>query len=393
MEQHRSYDVVVVGARAAGAATAMLLARRGLRVLVTDREPAGRDTLSTHALMRTGVVHLERWGLLDDVVRAGTPAVRQSVFRYGAAEIPVAIKPAHGVDALYAPRRTVLDPLLVEAARDAGADVRHRARVTAVRRGDGGRVTGVTGVAEGRAFGVSAPVVVGADGVRSTIAHAVGAEVVRTGRHAGAYVYGYWPAWETDAYRWYFAPGASAGVIPTNGGLACVFGGTTAGRFAAEVRGDLPAGHRLLLGEAAPEVAGRLAGRPPVAPLRGHAGVVGFRRRSWGPGWVLVGDAGSYRDPVTAYGISAALRDAELVAPAVAAAVDAGGDDTPLAAYQQARDEFAGALLDATDRVAAHPADLDEVREAHLGANAAMRLELGRVVERAAVGAAVAVPA
>src|SRR5215211_8358862 len=117
MHSDRScYDAVVVGARAAGAATAMLVARAGLRVLVVDRSRYGADTLSTHALMRGGVVQLHRWGLLDRIIEAGTPAVRRTTFRYGGDEVAVQIKPSHGVDALYAPRRTILDPVLVDAA-------------------------------------------------------------------------------------------------------------------------------------------------------------------------------------------------------------------------------------------------------------------------------------
>ena len=100
------YDVVVVGAGPAGAATAMLLARAGLRVLVVDRSRYGADTLSTHALLRGGVLQLHRWGLLDRLVEAGTPAVRRTTFRYHDEEVVIAIKPSHGVDALYAPRRT-----------------------------------------------------------------------------------------------------------------------------------------------------------------------------------------------------------------------------------------------------------------------------------------------
>ena len=110
------YDAVIVGARCAGAATAMLLARAGLRVLVVDREAYGRDTLSTHALMRGAVHQLHRWGLLDAVKASGAPAVRSSTFYYGDEAVRVPIKPRAGVDALYAPRRTVLDALLVDAA-------------------------------------------------------------------------------------------------------------------------------------------------------------------------------------------------------------------------------------------------------------------------------------
>src|SRR5215469_18341552 len=118
------YDVVIAGARPAGAATAMLLARQGARVLLLDRSRYGTDTLSTHALMRGGVLQLSRWGLLEKIIAEGTPPVRRATFRYADAVVPVIIKPSHGVDALYAPRRTVLDPILVDAAFASGADVR-----------------------------------------------------------------------------------------------------------------------------------------------------------------------------------------------------------------------------------------------------------------------------
>ena len=119
------YDAVIVGARCAGAATAMLLARAGMKVLVIDRQAYGSDTMSTHALMRTGVLQLERWGLLPAVMAAGTPEIRATTFHYGCDSLRLSIKPEHGIEHLCAPRRTVLDRILVDAARGAGADVRH----------------------------------------------------------------------------------------------------------------------------------------------------------------------------------------------------------------------------------------------------------------------------
>jgi 2-polyprenyl-6-methoxyphenol hydroxylase-like FAD-dependent oxidoreductase len=165
------YDVVVVGARAAGAATAMLLAQRGARVLVVDRSSEGSDTLSTHALMRAGVLQLRRWGLLDRLIAAGTPAIRHTAFHYGNVITNVTLKPVAGVEALYAPRRTVLDPLLVDAARQAGAEVRFGASMTDLLRDPHGRVTGVvvTGP-DGSRVPVRATVTVGADGLRSRTA-------------------------------------------------------------------------------------------------------------------------------------------------------------------------------------------------------------------------------
>src|SRR6266511_2862175 len=187
------YDVVVVGARAAGAATAHLLARFGLRVLLVDRSRYGADTLSTHALMRGGVMQLTRWGLLDQVIAAGTPAVRRTTFRYADDIVPITIKSSYGVDALYAPRRTVLDPILVDAAILSGVDVRFGVAVTGVDRDRHGTVTGITGRS------------------RSTIADAVGAPYERIGRSVGATTYGYWTGLDTDGYEWNYRPNAASG--------------------------------------------------------------------------------------------------------------------------------------------------------------------------------------
>ena len=122
------YDAVIVGARCAGAATALLLARAGLKVLVIERHSRGSDTLSTHALMRTGVVQLQRWGLLDAVVASGAPPIRTTSIQFGRDEITIPIKPAHGVNALYAPRRPRL-AVRVALRKKVGARRVSRAKV------------------------------------------------------------------------------------------------------------------------------------------------------------------------------------------------------------------------------------------------------------------------
>src|SRR5262245_29958621 len=135
-----SYDAVVVGARCAGAATAMLLARAGLDVLVVEQGVRGADTLSTLALMRAGVRQLSHWGLLDAVRHAGTPRIETTTFYYGGDPIEIPIKARNGVDALYAPRRTVLDPLLADAAEAAGARIAYRVRLKGLVRDVSGRI-------------------------------------------------------------------------------------------------------------------------------------------------------------------------------------------------------------------------------------------------------------
>lgn len=138
----RPYDAVIVGARCAGAATAMMLAHGGARVLALERSRHGSDTLSTHALMRGGVSQLHRWGLLDRVKASGMTPVAATTFYYGEESVEVEIKPKGRIDALYAPRRDVLDKILVDAAVEAGAEVRHGVEVTDLNRDEHGRLVG-----------------------------------------------------------------------------------------------------------------------------------------------------------------------------------------------------------------------------------------------------------
>lgn len=364
------YDVVVVGARCAGAAVAMLLARRGLSVLAIDRSPYGSDTLSTHALLRGGVTQLHRWGVLERVLAAGTPPVRRVMFDYGGDIVDVPIKPRGGVDALYAPRRTLLDARLVDAARQAGATVIHGPRVVDLQRDACQRVAGVTiETRPGTRRTVRASLVVGADGVQSTIARLVGAEVYRAGTHASAFIYGYWPGMPDDAYQWLYGNGSrvhdlprgvAAGVVPTGGGLTCVFAAMPAVRLRWDLRRDLAGSHRQVLSELSPGLAHDLEGVAPAAALRGFAGQAGYFRRSWGPGWALVGDAGYFKDPITSHGITDALRDAERLSRAIARNTGAA-----LAEYQEERDELSTAVFEATDEIASYGWSLDRLRELH----------------------------
>jgi flavin-dependent dehydrogenase len=341
------YDVVVVGARVAGASTAMLLARAGARVLLLERGRPGADTVSTHALMRAGVLQLSRWGLLDRIVAAGTPPISTTTFRYpGEQAVPVAIRPSPGVDALYAPRRTLLDATLVAAAVDAGAQVRHGCAVTGLLRNRSGRVSGVVtpdGV-------VAADVVVGADGVRSTVAEAAGAGVLATGRYGGAVRYTYLDL-TVAGTEWFYGDGVAAGAIPTNDGRTCVFVSSTPARIRSMWAGqDADRAWRAALTLVAadhPVLGARRAER-----LYGWRGVPGRLRQAFGPGWVLVGDAGFYKDPMSTHGITDALRDAELAAAALIEML--GGHRTALAAYAHRRDALAGPLLQVSDEIASY---------------------------------------
>ena len=359
------YDVVVVGGRVAGASTALLLARAGARVALLDRGRYGADTVSTHGLLRAGVLQLTRWGLLGEVMAAGTPPIRQTRLHYADGESTlVSIRAGAGVDALYAPRRTVLDPLLVDAAAAAGADVVHDATVTQLLADEGGRVGGVRALTRsGRTADLRAAMTVGADGIRSTVADRAGAPVVRQGRSSTAWLYRYYADVAVDGYELGWATGGAVGLSPTNDGLTGVFVGAVPARLRALRRSGAEGAFRTLLVETAPELAELVLSAAPVGRMHGWAGVPGFVRRSWGRGWALVGDSGYFKDPITMHGMTNALRDAELLADEILAAL---GGDAPeavaLARYQALRDRLSAGLFDATEEMASCDWDLERLR-------------------------------
>lgn len=384
-----SFDAIIVGARPAGAATAMLLARRGHRVLMLDRARRGSDTLSTHALMRAGVLQLDRWGLLDRIVAAGTPPIGRVTFRYGDRDVPIDLAAP-----LYAPRRTVLDPVLSDAAADAGAQVQFGARVQQLLTDDTGRIRGVRATGPGgRSVDLTATLTIGADGMRSLVAREVDAPVTRAGRAASCFVYGYVEGLRTDhdGIEWLYGPAASAGLIPTNGGRHCVFVGAPTERFHRELRFDLDGAFDRLLAEASPDAARRVAAARRIGRLRGFPGTPGWLRRPHGPGWALVGDAGYFKDPQTAHGLSDALRDAELLARAVDEAMTGRRSmDATLREYERVRDELSLDMLTASDAVARFDWTFDELAVQHRAMSDAMKAE---VVHLAELDRTAAVPA
>jgi menaquinone-9 beta-reductase len=374
-----AFDVIVVGARCAGAATAMLLARAGRTVLLVDRGDYGADILSTHALMRGGVLQLARWNLLDRIVEAGTPPVRTTTFHLGDDTRAVPIKPKFGIDALYAPRRTLLDRVLVDGAREAGATVRHNVRVTALTRALDGSVDGVVlQDRSGSPFHVAAGWVVGADGMRSSVGDLAGAAVYRTGTHATGALYGYWPNLRVDGYHWYYGEGSAAGAIPTNDDQTLVFASVPSSRWSGMTSTNRFGGFLGVLREAAPDLADAVI-KEGERPLTGFGGRQGYFRQSWGPGWALVGDAGYFKDPLTAHGITDALRDADLLANALL-----DGSPVALEEYQHLRDKWSRELFDVTDRIAAFTWTLSTVGDLLDTLAAAMAEEVRQLVEHTA---------
>jgi len=347
-------DVVVVGARVAGAATALLLARRGHRVVVVDRVSPSTDTLSTHALMRTGVLQLRRWGILDAIVEAGTPAVRSINLGFGREQIGFALRDEFDVDALYAPRRPVLDMALLSAAVAAGVEFRTATTVVGVTRDDAGRVDGVRVASGGSTSTIRARFVVGADGMRSKVATAVGSPFTHFHGPMNSVIYGYFSDVPTDGYDFQFTPRAGSGLIPTNDGVVNVFVAYPRSEASQDSR-DTEQVFRDALGRSRPELAERVAAGHREGRFRRSSGIPGFLRVPGGPGWVLVGDAGFTKDPLSAHGISDALRDAELAAMAVDRSIAFPDEESEaLGGYQATRDRFAVPLYTETKALASH---------------------------------------
>jgi flavin-dependent dehydrogenase len=334
------YDAIIVGARCSGSPAAMLLARKGYRVLLLDRAAFPSDSIRNHFIQHSGVVSLHRWGLVPAVIASNCPPIRTFTTDFGDFPLRVPVEQTDGVDACYAPRRLVLDKILVDAAVAAGAELRERFAVHELL-WDNDRVVGIRGRASGGAMvGEDAAIVIGADGLHSVVAKAVAAQRYHERPSL------------TYSYYSYFSDVPMAGIevwirrsrayinFPTNDGLTCVaMQAPTAGfhSFRLDIEGNF---YQAI--DAVPELAERVRAGTRQERWYGMADLPNFFRRPYGPGWALVGDAGFHKDPILAQGISDAFRDAEFLADAL----DAGFAgrmplDDALRFYERRRNETA----------------------------------------------------
>jgi flavin-dependent dehydrogenase len=335
------YDALIVGARAAGASLAILLAKQGLKVLMVDRDRFPSDTLSTHFMAFTEVDSLRRLGVLEDVEAAGFRRVLRS--RTWVEDVCLEVPAGPPGAFSLAPRRDVLDSILIKHAVAAGAEFAERTRAESVLR-DGERVAGaVIRPADGEPREVAARVVVGADGKFSKVAEWVGSErynetpPIRPVYYA--YLNGVKPQPETTLEMWFHRNqiGFLFPMRPDEDLVALEVQPSDFEEFRADPEGtfwrrlrDLPS-----LGPRVTEA--RLEGK-----VQGTKGIENYFRKPYGPGWVLTGDAGFLKDPCTGLGIGDALHQSFLLARAFELWREGRDWEVAMAGFQERRDRFLG---------------------------------------------------
>jgi flavin-dependent dehydrogenase len=341
-----SVDVVVVGARCAGAPLAALLARRGVSVVLVDQATFPRDTLSSHLFQADALAFLDRLGVIGRLRETGAPFVDRTDLRADDTRLSIELPREPGdPGGIASVRRLLLDPLLVEAAQEAGAEVRTASRVTGLLE-ERGRMVGVrVSNGPGKETRVGARLVVGADGRGSIVA-----------RQAGARKYNVVP--NERLLYWAFFENASPGAdpafishrwadrfilgIPSDSGLYQVLVWPEMHEL-DDFRSDLETAFMKHAWSCAP-VAEAVDGARRVGKFFGAVRWSGYFREPSGPGWVLTGDAGHFKDPGPGRGIGDAFIQADALAPAVADGL-AGSEkelDKALARWGRWRDkEFA----------------------------------------------------
>lgn len=346
------YDAAVVGARCAGATVAMLLARKGYKVLLLDRSTFPSDlAFSTHYIHQSGIACLRRWGLLDRVVASNCPPITSFHFNFGSFVLDGSPPPAEGIKEAYAPRRKVLDAILVDGAVASGAELRTGFNVDELVF-ENDRVCGIRGREKaGSAVVEKARIVIGADGMHSRVANAVGAPEYNTKPPLQGPYFSYWSGVQMKGFE--FHPGAYRGAFGwmTNDGLALIGVGFAAQDHPA-IRRDIERHYLRTIAEDAPDLAERM--RNGHREERFVGGVVpNYFRKPFGPGWALVGDAGYLKDPCTAEGITDAFHSADLMAQAIDAGLSGREPiDHALAHYEEERNKAAFPVYEFTCQLA-----------------------------------------
>jgi 2-polyprenyl-6-methoxyphenol hydroxylase-like FAD-dependent oxidoreductase len=309
------WDAVVVGARCAGASAALLLAQRGHRVLLIDKATFPSDVMSTLYIHQPGVTLLGRFGVMKSVVESGCPRVEILTYRVDDVELRGPVPSLGPVDATYAPRRWILDQLLIDAAVRAGAEFIDGCALSGLKT-ENGRVTGVRlQMRNGAVLTEEARLIVGADGMRSAVARLTGAPFIVEDSLLSCVYYSGWTGLSCG-FSIIQRTGNSIGTVPTHDGVTLILTYFPQAEFAA-VKTDPMAAHRGCIREMAPDVYDEICAGEQAIRLHGTGYQPNFFRQAAGPGWVLIGDAGHHLDSITATGITNAFTQANLLGEAL----------------------------------------------------------------------------
>ena len=239
------YDVIVIGARAAGAPTAMLLAQKGYKVLLVDRVHFPSASPLANLIQLKGCAALNRWGLLERVLDSNCPPVSKAILQMAYYSLQGVYLPLDGIGATVCPRRSILDKILVEAAAEAGAEIREDLVVEGVLTNNG-QVTGVSGrlksIQGAREIRVeeNAKLVVGADGKHSLIAKSVQSPEYQVKPILACVFYTYWEGFGRTNGELHYLNREAMGLWPTNSGLINIFAAYPVDEFQA-IRGNIEA--------------------------------------------------------------------------------------------------------------------------------------------------------
>jgi flavin-dependent dehydrogenase len=319
----------------------MLLARRGYRVLLVDRATFPSDIYKNHFVRQEGIAQLARWGLLEKVKASNCPPVRTQILDLGDFPLLLETPLSGGADAEYGPRRIVLDKILVDAAVEAGVELREGFSVLEVLT-ENDRAVGIRGKSqEGGVVTEYAKVIIGADGHHSIVASTMKAPAYNVRPVLTCGYYSYWSGVQCDKLEVYIRDRpAFLLAFPTNDGLTCLATELPLSQF-AWFRTDIEGNFNRIF-DLAPDIAERMHAGTREERFRGTADLPNFMRKPYGQGWALVGDAGYHKDPFTARGVSDAFRDAELLANAVDEALSGRRTfEKAMATYERKRNEEA----------------------------------------------------
>lgn len=346
------YDAIIVGARCAGSPLAMLLARKGYKVLLLDKASFPSDTISTHHIHQPGVARLKRWGLLDKIRASNCPATTRINFDVGPFALLGTPPPTLGNNEAFAPRRRVLDQILADAAVEAGAELRERFSVDELTY-PGTRSMGIRGRDHKGSFvREKARIVIGADGARSFVAQAVNAPIQVDKGMLTCNYYSYWSGVPIDGVELYPRAGRMIVVDKTNDGLTMVCIVWPKDEF-QRIRSNVEGEFMREIRETVPTLAARLEGGTREERFSGAGFIPNFLRKPYGDGWALVGDAGYHKDPITAQGISNSFSHAEMLGEALDEVFSGRAQmDQALADYEHRRNEEVLPMFEYTTQLA-----------------------------------------